>query len=188
MTFDDLFYRTLGFRPVCGDDESNPQPRSSGEGLEDDFVLMEGIARRDAGALGRLYDRHRAVVYSLCLRILRDPGLAEDALIDVFAEVWERAERYRPGRGTPFAPGSCWDCTRVGICNAVWKPAFVSPPLRSPIRLARGESNRSRRHSNWPGNSVFVPRWNRLNKDRIKVRPAPCICLCACRFSTFHRS
>ena len=82
--------------------ESNP-PRTPGEGLEDDYVLMEGIARRDALALGRLYDRHRGVVYSLCLRILRDPGLAEDALIDVFAEVWERAERYRPGRGTPAA-------------------------------------------------------------------------------------
>jgi RNA polymerase sigma-70 factor (ECF subfamily) len=101
-----------GFDRVCGlafvrfmhhSSESNPRRRSSGEGLEDDYVLMEAIARRDASALGRLYDRHRAVVYSLCLRILRDPGLAEDALIDVFAEVWERAERYRPGRGTPAA-------------------------------------------------------------------------------------
>src|SRR5690242_1160287 len=82
-------------------DESN-LPRSA-EGLADDYVLMEGIARRDAAALGQLYDRYCAVVHSLCLRILRDPGLAEDAVIDVFAEVWERADRYRPGRGTPAA-------------------------------------------------------------------------------------
>jgi len=78
---------------------SNP-PRA---GLDDDYVLMEGIARRDPSALERLYDRHSTVVHSLCLRILRDPGMAEDALIDVFHELWQRADRYNPGRGTPIA-------------------------------------------------------------------------------------
>jgi RNA polymerase sigma-70 factor (ECF subfamily) len=81
---------------------SNP-PRSAGQGLDDDYVLMDGIARRDPSALARLYDRHSTVVHSLCLRILRDPGMAEDALIDVFHELWQRAERYNPARGTPIA-------------------------------------------------------------------------------------
>ena len=80
---------------------SNPQ--RAGQGLDDDYVLMEGIARRDPTALSRLYDRHSTVVHSLCLRILRDPGMAEDALIDVFHELWQRADRYNPGRGTPIA-------------------------------------------------------------------------------------
>jgi len=71
--------------------------------LDDDYVLMEGIARRDPSALERLYDRHSTVVHSLCLRILRDPGMAEDALIDVFHELWQRADRYNPARGTPIA-------------------------------------------------------------------------------------
>src|SRR5215207_8507536 len=78
-------------------------PRSAGHGLDDDFVLMEGIARRDPSALSRLYDRHSTVVYTLCLRILRDPGMAEDAMIDVFHEIWQRAERYNAARGTPIA-------------------------------------------------------------------------------------
>jgi RNA polymerase sigma-70 factor (ECF subfamily) len=82
--------------------DSNPQ-RAAGQGLDDDYVLMEGIARRDPSALERLYDRHSTVVHSLCLRILRDPGMAEDALIDVFHELWQRADRYNPGRGTPIA-------------------------------------------------------------------------------------
>ena len=82
--------------------DSNP-PRAAGHGLDDDYVLMEGIARRDPSALERLYDRHSTVVHSLCLRILRDPGMAEDALIDVFHELWQRADRYNPGRGTPIA-------------------------------------------------------------------------------------
>lgn len=78
-------------------------PKSAGHGLDDDFVLMEGIARRDSTALARLYDRHSTVVYSLCLRILKDSGMAEDAMIDVFQEVWTRADRYNAARGTPIA-------------------------------------------------------------------------------------
>ena len=81
---------------------SNPGPRA-GHGLDDDFVLMDGIARRDPSALSRLYDRHSSVVYTLCLRILKDPGVAEDAMIDVFHEIWQRSERYNPVRGTPIA-------------------------------------------------------------------------------------
>lgn len=78
-------------------------PRSAGQGLDDDYILMEGIARRDSTALARLYDRHSTVVHSLCLRILKDPGLAEDAMIDVFQELWTRADRYNAARGTPVA-------------------------------------------------------------------------------------
>jgi RNA polymerase sigma-70 factor (ECF subfamily) len=77
--------------------------RSPGHGLDDDYVLMEGIARRDASALTRLYDRHNRVVYTLCLRILRDPGMAEDAMIDVFQEIWQRADRYNAARGSPVS-------------------------------------------------------------------------------------
>jgi len=81
---------------------TNP-PRSAGHGLDDDYILMDGIARRDSTALARLYDRHSTVVYSLCLRILKDPGMAEDAMIDVFQELWTRGERYNAARGTPIA-------------------------------------------------------------------------------------
>src|SRR5258705_8962662 len=81
---------------------SNPA-RSAGHGLDDEYVLMDGIARRDPSALARLYDRHSTVVHSLCLRVLRDPGMAEDAMIDVFQELWQRADRYNAARGTPIA-------------------------------------------------------------------------------------
>jgi len=82
---------------------SSHPPRPSRQTLDDDYLLMEGIARRDASALSRLYDRHSGVVYALCLRILRDPGMAEDTMVDVFQEVWQRADRYNAGRGTPTA-------------------------------------------------------------------------------------
>jgi RNA polymerase sigma-70 factor (ECF subfamily) len=82
---------------------SSSAARSPGHGLDDDYVLMEGIARRDTSALSRLYDRHNRVVFTLCLRILRDPGMAEDAMIDVFQEIWQRADRYNAARGSPIS-------------------------------------------------------------------------------------
>jgi RNA polymerase sigma-70 factor (ECF subfamily) len=74
-----------------------------GVSMEDDYLLMEAISRRDAAALSRLYDRHATLVYTLCLRILKDPALAEDAMIDVFTELWQRADRYNPARAAPIA-------------------------------------------------------------------------------------
>jgi len=70
---------------------------------EDDFTLMRGVARRDPAALTRLYDRHSGIVYTLCLKILRDAGWAEDVMVDVFQELWAKADRFNAGRGTPIA-------------------------------------------------------------------------------------
>jgi RNA polymerase sigma-70 factor, ECF subfamily len=70
-------------------------------GPPDDYVLMEAIALRDAAALAELYDRHSGLVFSLCLRVLRDRAEAEDVLIDVFHELWDRCDRYDPARSSP---------------------------------------------------------------------------------------
>lgn len=72
-------------------------------GAQDDRTLMTGIAAGDATALRDLYDRYAGQVLALCLRILRDRAEAEEALGDVFWELWERADRYREGRGAPFS-------------------------------------------------------------------------------------
>ena len=42
------------------------------------------------------------MVLAVCFRILRDRNEAEQLLIDVFAEAWERCNRYDPTRGTPI--------------------------------------------------------------------------------------
>ena len=67
----------------------------------DDYELMQRIARGDAAALAALYDRHAALVQAMCLRIVRDRGEAEDLLIDVFWEIWQRGQRYDANRGAP---------------------------------------------------------------------------------------
>lgn len=68
----------------------------------DDFALMQGIAAGDQTALGRLYDRHSGLVFTLAQRILHDRMAAEDLLMDVFWEIWSRGDRYDPSRGSPI--------------------------------------------------------------------------------------
>lgn len=68
-----------------------------------DYALMAAIRVRDEGALAELYDRYAGLVYAVCLRTLGDAGEAEDLLIDIFWELWERGERYDPQRGKPVS-------------------------------------------------------------------------------------
>jgi RNA polymerase sigma-70 factor (ECF subfamily) len=69
----------------------------------DDQALMAAIAAADSSALGALYDRHAAALLAICLRLLRDRGEAEDVLVEVFWEIWDRAQRYEPKRASPLA-------------------------------------------------------------------------------------
>jgi len=72
----------------------NPSP--------DDFELMRRIAAGDKSALALCYDKFSPLVYSVGMRILRDHQEAEDLLIDVFYELWDRGERYDAARGAPI--------------------------------------------------------------------------------------
>ena len=65
-----------------------------------DEALMERMARQEQEALSTLYDRHRSVVFSLALRILRDRAEAEEVLTDVFFQSWKSAGGFDPLRGS----------------------------------------------------------------------------------------
>ncbi len=62
---------------------------------------MSAIARQDRSALSELWTRHGGLVFSLALKVVQNRQTAEDLLIDVFFELWQRAERYDPARGSP---------------------------------------------------------------------------------------
>lgn len=68
--------------------------------LPDDDSLISRISARDPEALSRLYDRYRSVVYSLAMRVLRDPAEAEEVLTDVFLQAWRSAATFDAGRGS----------------------------------------------------------------------------------------
>jgi RNA polymerase sigma-70 factor (ECF subfamily) len=63
---------------------------------------MQSIAAGDPGALELLYDRYSTLTFSLCCRILHDRNEAEDLLTDIFYEIWAKADRYDPARGSPL--------------------------------------------------------------------------------------
>ena len=68
----------------------------------DDLTLMSAIAAGDRAALACLYDRHAPLVLAVCRRVLNDADEADDVLVDVFFEVWARADRFDGARGNPL--------------------------------------------------------------------------------------
>ncbi|MBJ7290853.1 ECF RNA polymerase sigma factor SigK [Williamsia sp.] len=62
--------------------------------------LLERTAARDRAAFAALYDATSARVYGLILRVIRDPGYAEETLQEVYLQVWQNAHNYRPDMGS----------------------------------------------------------------------------------------
>jgi RNA polymerase sigma-70 factor (ECF subfamily) len=65
-----------------------------------DVELAAGIAAGDESALAGLFERYGALAYGVALRVLGDPGRAEDAVQDAFLKVWRGAAGFDPARGT----------------------------------------------------------------------------------------
>ena len=61
--------------------------------------LLQQIAQGDQQALMTLYQQYGALVYSLCLRVLRQSGLAEEVTQDVFLKLWRQPDRWNPALG-----------------------------------------------------------------------------------------
>jgi RNA polymerase sigma-70 factor (ECF subfamily) len=68
-----------------------------------DREMIERIGRGDQSAFSALYDRLSRPLYSLALRMLGDAGDAQDALQDVFLQIWSRAATYNPEQSTLFS-------------------------------------------------------------------------------------
>jgi len=66
-------------------------------------ALLGRCARGEDGALAALYETVAPTVLGCLMRILRRRALAEEALQDVFVQVWERAGQFDEHRGRAFA-------------------------------------------------------------------------------------
>jgi RNA polymerase sigma-70 factor, ECF subfamily len=62
--------------------------------------LMQRIAERDQAAIEELYDLYAGPVFAIAKRILKHAADAEDVVIDTFWELWRKADRYDPSRGS----------------------------------------------------------------------------------------
>jgi RNA polymerase sigma-70 factor, ECF subfamily len=84
-----------------------PDPAPSAFGLAmvripkmTDEDVMEQLRNRHPDALPILFDRFHRLVLKIALRILRDPGEAEDVMQEIFLEIFNKADQFDPARGS----------------------------------------------------------------------------------------
>jgi RNA polymerase sigma-70 factor (ECF subfamily) len=64
--------------------------------------LLGAVARGDETAFERLYDRTRAKLYGVLLRILGKPALAEEVMEETYLKVWKLADQFDPATASPI--------------------------------------------------------------------------------------
>ena len=74
---------------------SSPPPPA-----QDDSTLLLQVQRGDEHAMASLFDRYSRIVYSVALRVLRDPASAEDVLQEVFMQIWRNPDGFVATRGS----------------------------------------------------------------------------------------
>jgi len=68
-----------------------------------DQEMIAQIGRRDQGAFSALYNRLSGPLYSLAFKMLGDASDAQDALQEVFVQIWSRASTYDPEKSSVFS-------------------------------------------------------------------------------------
>jgi RNA polymerase sigma-70 factor (ECF subfamily) len=74
----------------------NGTPASGAE----DAALLALVQRGDDQAMASLFDRYSKIVYSVALRVLRDPAAAEDVLQEIFMQIWRSPNSFIATRGS----------------------------------------------------------------------------------------
>ncbi|HSS95036.1 MAG TPA: sigma-70 family RNA polymerase sigma factor [Candidatus Dormibacteraeota bacterium] len=62
--------------------------------------LAVALAAGNPDALLELYDRYGGLAYAVAMRVLGDPGRAEDAVQEAFLKVWTNAGSFDPKKGS----------------------------------------------------------------------------------------
>jgi len=70
-----------------------PSPEPMEDGASDSELLVR-VGERDRAAFEELYHRYVRSIMGLALRRLRDRGRAEDAVQEIFVDVWRNADRF----------------------------------------------------------------------------------------------
>jgi RNA polymerase sigma-70 factor, ECF subfamily len=68
-----------------------------------DREMMLRVGRGDQTAFSALYDRLSGPLYSLALKMLGNASDAQDALQEVFLQIWSRARTYDPEKSSVFS-------------------------------------------------------------------------------------
>jgi len=75
----------------CHDPQENPTAES---GVSE--LVLQRVARGDTQAVAACVDQFGGLIWSLARRLLHSPSEAEDAVQEVFVELWKNASRFDP--------------------------------------------------------------------------------------------
>jgi RNA polymerase sigma-70 factor (ECF subfamily) len=64
-----------------------------------DAELMEAVGRRESEAIEEIYKRYESTLRSVIQSVLHDDGETDDALNDVFVQLWDHADRFNAAKG-----------------------------------------------------------------------------------------
>jgi RNA polymerase sigma-70 factor, ECF subfamily len=103
--------------------------------IADDISLLTRIAKQDQIALSQLYDRYARIIYSMAYKSLQSVEESEEAVLDVFAQVWRIAERYDVNKGK--ADSWLFLLARSRILDRLRKLQRNQPSI--PIETEQGE-------------------------------------------------
>ncbi len=98
-----------------------------------DQQLLALMASGDDDAFREFYRRHAGCALGLAFRVLRDRGLAEDAVQEAFLAAWRQAGSYRASRAKP----SSWLLTfvhRRAVDQVRRKQRHLAAPLEIKTR------------------------------------------------------
>lgn len=73
-------------------------PQRDLSSLADEELMLRVVAGRQ-DALGVLFDRYHRLVFSVALRIVRDPGEAEEVVQIVYLDIFRAAAKFDPHKG-----------------------------------------------------------------------------------------
>ena len=80
--------------PIELDEVPRPEPT--------DEQLMQAIIAHEQPALDRLYARYRPLINKIVMEILPNESDAQEAIQDVFMEIWSRAANFDSRKGKPL--------------------------------------------------------------------------------------
>lgn len=69
------------------------------ENLFDEAKLVKRLIQQDQSALSELYQQFGGLVYSIAMRVVQNPVLAEEVTQDAFLKVWHQPASWDPNRG-----------------------------------------------------------------------------------------
>ena len=104
-----------------------------------DAALMASIVLQDEGALATLYDRYSSLVLAICVRVLHNRDDAEDVMVDIFWEVWQRADRFDLNRGsaltylTTLSRSRAIDRRRSLLSRGTDRTRSLNPSFDAPV-------------------------------------------------------